>query len=390
MSSRERILAAVVILLLGCFTGVFVWDQVSSMFRVRHNDIAELQRQIQDNIDRQEKADSHSDRMASLNLRSLPRRQELARHLYQEWLLRVIKEEGLEEKVNLDFRQVRPFGDAYYQIAFNVNGAANLNELTQFLFRFYSVNYLHRISEMSVQVNRASNELSINLTIQALVLPGASDDTELVQPPGQRLVYDDKSRYVSVITGRNIFGFPNKAPRLNPVADQTAHLNQPFSMDITASDEDEADTVTFSLADGSPDGATIDSQSGKFSWTPREVGNHDITVIVTDDGSPSLTAQQTMKITVDKLAKAKESDEGSVAKVKSFTGGARREVWIQLEKSGKLLVLAEGEKFEAGGMQGIIKKIGKRDVQLVFNGQPTLVAYGESLPKTTSDAVSGE
>jgi hypothetical protein len=53
----------------------------------------------------------------------------------------------------------------------------------------------------------------------------------------------------------------------------------------TATDDDAGDTLTFSLAGAPPEGASIDSATGSFSWTPTELqdGTHTITVQAEDD-----------------------------------------------------------------------------------------------------------
>src|SRR5947208_2024655 len=58
----------------------------------------------------------------------------------------------------------------------------------------------------------------------------------------------------------------------------------------TATDPDlPANTLTFSLEPGAPDGASINSTNGVFTWSPTEAqgpSTNLITVLVTDDGSP--------------------------------------------------------------------------------------------------------
>ena len=61
------------------------------------------------------------------------------------------------------------------------------------------------------------------------------------------------------------------------------------------------DTLTFTLS-GEPAGAVIDPASGVFTWTPTETqgpGSYGFDVIVTDDGTPSLSDTETITVTVD-------------------------------------------------------------------------------------------
>src|SRR5206468_2378050 len=61
--------------------------------------------------------------------------------------------------------------------------------------------------------------------------------------------------------------------------------------------------LSFSLLNA-PAGAHIDSASGVFTWTPAEAdgpGSFTFTVRVTDDGSPSLFAQEQITVAVNEV-----------------------------------------------------------------------------------------
>ncbi|HNL88276.1 MAG TPA: putative Ig domain-containing protein, partial [Nitrospira sp.] len=62
-----------------------------------------------------------------------------------------------------------------------------------------------------------------------------------------------------------------------------------------------ANQFTFSLQGTVPTGASIDPVSGVFSWTPTEAqgpGAYDITVRVTDNGTPNAFIEQTVRLTI--------------------------------------------------------------------------------------------
>jgi hypothetical protein len=71
----------------------------------------------------------------------------------------------------------------------------------------------------------------------------------------------------------------------------------------TAADPDTpSNTLTFSLDPGAPAGATIDANSGEFTWTPSETqgpGTYNLTVRVSDDGAPNLGSSATLSIQVE-------------------------------------------------------------------------------------------
>src|SRR5205807_6622681 len=58
-------------------------------------------------------------------------------------------------------------------------------------------------------------------------------------------------------------------------------------------------TLTFSLGAGAPTGASIDPTSGRFAWRPITAPSTNIVrLVVTDNGKPSLSATQTVIVTV--------------------------------------------------------------------------------------------
>ncbi|HWI59400.1 MAG TPA: lamin tail domain-containing protein, partial [Bacillota bacterium] len=93
---------------------------------------------------------------------------------------------------------------------------------------------------------------------------------------------------------------PNAPPVLAPISDRVITLGQTVSLLASATDPDlPLQDLTFKLAADAPSGATIDPGSGQFSWTPPSApGAWPISVIVSDNGIPSLSATQTFTVTV--------------------------------------------------------------------------------------------
>ncbi len=91
----------------------------------------------------------------------------------------------------------------------------------------------------------------------------------------------------------------NNAPTItsNPVL--TAVEGIAYSYDVNASDTDTNDVLSYELT-SSPAGMTIDAASGMISWTPTaaQTGNQDVSVRVTDNGTPALSASQVFTIAV--------------------------------------------------------------------------------------------
>ncbi|HKW30065.1 MAG TPA: putative Ig domain-containing protein, partial [Verrucomicrobiae bacterium] len=93
----------------------------------------------------------------------------------------------------------------------------------------------------------------------------------------------------------------NTPPTLAPVADRTIHALMTLTITNSASDPDVGETLSFSLDAGAPTGASIGAANGVFVWTPDEsrIGTNDITVRVTDNGVPPLSAAQSFAVVVE-------------------------------------------------------------------------------------------
>ena len=95
----------------------------------------------------------------------------------------------------------------------------------------------------------------------------------------------------------------NGRPVLAPINNVTIAEGSEFRFSASASDR-EGGPLTFSLDAGAAVGATINAATGQFSWTPSEVqgpSNYSLTVRVSDNGSPSLSAMQTFTVTVNEV-----------------------------------------------------------------------------------------
>jgi glucose/arabinose dehydrogenase len=93
----------------------------------------------------------------------------------------------------------------------------------------------------------------------------------------------------------------NHPPVLAPIDDQTVDEGTKLTVQASATDPDAGQTITYSLGPGAPAGASINGQSGLFTWTPdpySSTGTYSITVIATDNGSPPLSDSQSFNVNV--------------------------------------------------------------------------------------------
>ncbi len=123
----------------------------------------------------------------------------------------------------------------------------------------------------------------------------------------------------------------NQPPVLAAIGNKSIDEGSLLTFTASATDTDlPANNLSYSLDSGAPAGATIDSNTGEFRWTPAEAQGpavHSVTVRVTDDGLLSLDDFETFEITVGEVNQAPELavignrsvDEGSLL---SFTASA--------------------------------------------------------------------
>jgi len=116
----------------------------------------------------------------------------------------------------------------------------------------------------------------------------------------------------------------NRAPGIAAIPDQTVNEGQELTFVANATDPDQpAQSLTFSLGAGAPEGATIDANTGVFTWTPSELqgpATNFINIVVTDSGSPSLTGSRGVTIVVNEVNRPPELDPipNQVANVGGF------------------------------------------------------------------------
>ncbi|HXG48932.1 MAG TPA: lamin tail domain-containing protein, partial [Methylomirabilota bacterium] len=91
-------------------------------------------------------------------------------------------------------------------------------------------------------------------------------------------------------------GWANRPPVLDPIDDAVTGVGETLTLIPTASDPDSPpQTWQFSLVNA-PAGAAIDPVSGVFTWMSLALSTNTITVRVTDNGTPALSATRSFTI----------------------------------------------------------------------------------------------
>ncbi len=179
LQRRERMLGGVALGLVGLIALwllFFAGDPRSDDELAKERDdatgkIADKQKQL-------DAAAKDAKRLADWQQRALPPDPEKARSLYQTWLRGLAVHANVRD-IKLDSSVAGALHAQFTKITYTLHAQAKLGELVQFLYEFYSAGYLHKISKMDVKPIRNSRDLTVDLTIEAISLPGADSKTEL-------------------------------------------------------------------------------------------------------------------------------------------------------------------------------------------------------------------
>jgi hypothetical protein len=110
--------------------------------------------------------------------------------------------------------------------------------------------------------------------------------------------------YTNLVNVHIIAAPVNHAPLLAAISGSTINVGVNFVITNSATDSDAGQTLTYSLPIG-PTNATLDAASGVLNWRPlvTQANTTDpFRVVVSDNGSPSLSATQSFSVIVNPLA----------------------------------------------------------------------------------------
>jgi hypothetical protein len=204
LRKRETILAGATGALLVTFAGVFLFRGGDSL-----GDLRKKRDQLETTKERQE-AEARpglkaSQKLARWNERSLPADPKTAGALYNKWLLELAVDRVKLDKAVIQPSPARSQG-GYSILPFSVKGAGTLEQLTRFLFAFYSVDYLHKVRLLTFNPIPDSRELKLTIDIEALCLPGAKSQNKLPDGKPKRLQYAELNDYLKTIVRRQMEG----------------------------------------------------------------------------------------------------------------------------------------------------------------------------------------
>ncbi|QDT17571.1 putative Ig domain-containing protein [Alienimonas californiensis] len=167
----------------------------------------------------------------------------------------------------------------------------------------------------------------------------------------------------------------NTPPTVSSVEPKTVNAGDVLLFETEANDAEDGDEVDFSLVDP-PEGAFIDSFFGLVRWeVPADLapGEMTLTVRATDQGSPPLSGETRVRVTVTEDLRPYVKFVGRVTR----NGEPVATLFNQAEN--QITRLEPGDDFALAGIEGRIVEIGRDSLEYRRNGRRYRLPLGASL-----------
>ncbi|HEY2415414.1 MAG TPA: hypothetical protein VGI40_24440 [Pirellulaceae bacterium] len=384
-TSRERLFAIIAGFVGTLVIGFFVFSWISGQFSTRASDKAKLLDELK-KLDRTALQGAVASRkIAQFEERSLPANPEIARTRYQSWL---VTEMEACELIEPDVRFMSAAGgdkDLFVRQTFAVDASGTLPQIVKLLHAFYSVDWLHRITRLTLRPVKDSKLLGIGLQIEALSLRKASNTDKLEPHPGNRLMLASGDDYYDIIVGRNLFGPKNTEPKITVSGSTDVFLPREVELTAKFEDPDWLDQVQFELVKSASPDAKLDPITGKFTWKPTEEGSYEFVIQGIDDGFPARRSPE-LKVVVNAKPQPPPVERAPTFDFAKFTMlsavldvDGQGEVWLHVRPTGQMVTLHQGDRFEIGTVKGTVSEIGEFDFSFDFEGKRKKLNRGDTL-----------
>ena len=200
MNPRERILAICVLTLIVVGGGAFVFHQFFwSPLQKRSDSMLAMQDQIDKKTARVNEIQAEMPQLEKWRALTLPTSIENSNLQYERWLSNLVllnhfvnatvapKPPDLKSGVTATGAAAAKAAPVYAKLGFSVTGRATPANLVNFMKEFYKTGLLHQIRHITIQkpqtqvAQQQRNELDVNISIEALSLPGV-DQRKILLP----------------------------------------------------------------------------------------------------------------------------------------------------------------------------------------------------------------
>lgn len=206
MNKREKLLAIGVAAMVGLLAVYYVFDSIAGKFTDRDRQLTDLNQKIKQKQDKIDAGNRAMKKMGDWNRRSLPSDAKQAPSLYQSWLLHLVDDAKLASATVQQQSTIGHTGtfEKYgYQI--KADSDVSMNQLVQFLYKFYCSNQLHKIRQLLVKPRADNKALDVTIEIEALLLPGADRNDKLSSQRLDQLPLGNVAAYEKAISDRKLF-----------------------------------------------------------------------------------------------------------------------------------------------------------------------------------------
>ena len=410
MTARERKLAIAVLCLVPAallFMSIF-W--VIGKYGENNQKFMSLSAAISSEEDRELSAEMAERRRNYYNSISLSPRFEDAGNDYLFWLKTLLEETNLKvpsfsPRDAGDFTQDNQVIGRKKKISFTATG--KLDQVTEFLTRFYSVDVLHRINSMKINPRNEkgggkkqirTGELAVAFVIEIAALTTADDNPDFAK--NVRELPRDKADYKTVLLRRNIFGPANNVPTVSARPSSRYYSMSEARVSVTGKDADEKDKLTFELVEGDVEAAKLVPASGKRSarlTVPgQKAGEYHFKLKVTDSGFPPKENFTDVKVTFkDKVVprpKPKEKEkppfihatETRITGITRLTSGDWQ-VWIKVRTTGEKYKLLVGDSFKLDKNEWVVESIQPHSAVFLAEGKQLKFKPGGTFDEPLGD-----
>src|SRR5262245_9639764 len=211
MNKREKILAGVLVAFLLLFVGRSLISSQQRTSALRANELQAVQQQLEKSTLAIASGRHAKKQLEKWQALSLPTDRDVAHTLYRAWLSQKIKDAGLNvEDINPNERTT--VSTTYRTIGYDVKARGTLSAVTKFLYEFYRSEQLQQITKLQLTAAPGAPELFVELSVEALILPGATHKDKLPEGKSDRLKLASAAEYETSIVGRDLFK-PYTPPR---------------------------------------------------------------------------------------------------------------------------------------------------------------------------------
>lgn len=206
---RKFGLAAVLLAMIAYFGGEWLLERViQGPLEAARSRRTQLERDIQQRETSLQRLRDASKLLVRWEDQSLPADTEVARSLYQAWLVELVDDVGWGSPSIASSEPVAR-GGLYYTLTFSLRGRGTLQQLTEFLFAFYQADLLHQIRSLTITPLQRSEQLDLSLAIETMILPpsGGSGAKQAASSAAEN-VYEQFRRRTWRVSDRLAFGDP--------------------------------------------------------------------------------------------------------------------------------------------------------------------------------------